>query len=200
MWQRCESEPDPAACFFGLPPTQRPNEGSQNDTLRWMVSSSYQVGPAFISRDQREGTGTTLQSGLTNHYTYMSGSLPMGDRLVTQVATPSRKVMMFDQFQRHFGKRVAYYAYEEARVPLLMADGSTGVRATSESNPGFYPNTPQQWLALRFSYVPRLWEYPTLAGLQSSQLTGHYQWTRGGLRGNDFGAPEVCTGQPDCAP
>jgi hypothetical protein len=198
VWQRCASEPNPQACFFALPPTQRP--GSNNESLRYMVSSSYQLGPAFFSEDQRQPGSNTLESALTTHYTYNVGHLPLGDRHVTQVAFPSRKVMMWDQYQRHFGARVAYYAYAEARVPVLMVDGSAGVRATSESNPGFYPNNPQHPSALRFNYAPRVWELPTLSGGATDLVTGYYQWTRGGLTGNDFGAPEVCTGQIGCAP
>jgi prepilin-type N-terminal cleavage/methylation domain-containing protein len=199
-WQRCESEPDPGACFLGLPLTQRPNEGSLNDGLRWMVSSSYQVGPAFISRDMGGGANRTLESALVTHYNFSTGNLPFGDRLMTQVAFPSRKVMMFDQFQRHFGGRIAYYAYPEARVALLLADGSAGVRGTSSSNTGFYPNQPAQDLPTRFNYQPRAWEPPTLSGAAVQLVTGYYQWTRGGLSGRDIGAREVCTGQPGCTP
>ncbi len=199
-WQRCASEPDPNQCFLTLPPGQRPTDGSSNDLLRWMVSTSYQIGPSFISRDMRGPVELTLQSALTNHYTYTINGSPLGNRLMSQVAFPSRKVMLWDQYQRHFGDRIAYYAYPEARVPLLMADGSAVVRATSESNLGFYPNIPANPNPLAFNYVPRPWEPPTLSGSSVQLMTGYYGWTRGGLAGRDFGAPEACTGQPGCTP
>lgn len=198
-WQQCLDAPNPSGCFLALPISRRPQEQSNNDTLRWMFSSSYQLGPAFISRDTREGSQTTVQSSLSNHYNYDVGSLPLGDRLMTQVVYPSRKAMLWDTYQRHFGRNL-YYAYPECRLPILQADGAALVRATSESNQGAYPNLPTNPAPIRFNYVPRPWEYPTRSGTASELVTGYYQWTRGGLRGRDFGDVEVCTGQPDCTP
>jgi hypothetical protein len=108
------------------------------------------------------------------------------------VAFPSQKAMVYEQFQRFFGSRVLYGAYEEARVPILFADGGVSVRATNDSNLGFFPNSPFNPGPLRFNYRPDLgYEPPALNGASAELVTGHYRWTRSGLHGRDFGGPEV---------
>ena len=63
---------------------------------------------------------------------------------------------------------------------------------------GFRPNQPTAPLATQFSYSPLWFEPPAIPN--GGIMFGRYRWTRGGLTGRDFGAPEVCTGQPGCTP
>jgi hypothetical protein len=49
-------------------------------------------------------------------------------------------------------------------------------------------------LFLRYSYVPRAWEFPTRTGAPSELVTGYFAWCRAGLRGQDFHGEEVDSG------
>jgi len=91
---------------------------------------------------------------------------------------------MFDPQARHASGEPVYYAADGAREPLLMLDGSGSVRAGDEANPGWTPDDPRKG---PFHWRP-WYDQPEMLGL--------YRWTRGGLRGVDYGGEELHTGQP----
>jgi prepilin-type N-terminal cleavage/methylation domain-containing protein len=185
-----------AAAFLALPPSQRPTDGTANELQRWPYSSSYYFIPAAYSNDKIQGSLTTVMSALTDHYHYNMGLAPLCRRTQDQVTFPGNKVLMYDGYARHAGKRILWHAYQETSQPLMFADASVRVEKTANSNPGFYPNAPTQALPLRYNYVPRAWEYPTRNGTASELVTGYFAWTRAGLRGEDFNGDEVHTGEP----
>jgi prepilin-type N-terminal cleavage/methylation domain-containing protein len=179
-------------------PVPLPSPGDPS-SRRWVYSSSYELGPAFWNRDQRVANQYVVeQASSHNTYTLPSPLFPLGDRLITQVAFPSQKAMVWEMHQRFFGARVAYFGYPEARVPVLTVDGSVLVRATNEANVGFRPNQPESTLNTVYSYLPASFEPPAISG--GGIITGRYRWTRAGLAGRDFGGPEACSGQPGCTP
>ena len=106
--------------------------------------------------------------------------------------------MLADSHARHFGKIALYYGYQDAKQPIGMYDGSVDVYQTAESNPGWNPYFQRNRARLRFTYIPDPWEPPARDGSYTTQdlVDGRYFWTRGGLRGVDFGAQEIDTGQP----
>ncbi len=85
---------------------------------------------------------------------------------------------------------MTWYLYEEARVPLLLVDGSVSVRRTSDSNHGWNPASPTNE-KIFILYGPSQEEPPTLSGAPSETVEGHYRWTRRGLKGVDFGGERV---------
>jgi hypothetical protein len=186
-WQR-----DPRN-FASLNPQSRPfSVGDGSQAARWPYSSSYEMPPAFYSPDQASGSVQTISQAST-HNTYIVPANPtMGTRVMSEVLYPSHKAMMYETVQRFFGPRQAYFAYEEARVPVLMADGSVGVRGTESCNRGFQPNTPTSPSPTSFNYQPDLgYEPATLSGAAQDVVFGHMRWTRRGLLGRDFGAAQV---------
>jgi prepilin-type N-terminal cleavage/methylation domain-containing protein len=108
-------------------------------------------------------------------------------RRFTEVAYTSGKAYMFDTFDRHYAEVPdTVYFQTGARQPILFFDGSVSVRASSDSNPGFRPRDPSN-------------PEPSLIKLSirsDESFPGYYRWTRGGLRGIDFGGDEIGTGQP----
>ncbi len=196
LWQqtiRGLKPTDAAAAFLALPDTQRPTEGSPNDAQRWPYSSSYQFITAAYSMDMRRGGMLTVQSSLDNHFSYRIDG-PLGRRNQDEIGFPSNKVLLFDSYGRHAGRRVLWHAYPEVTQPLLFADNSVRVEKTGEANKGFYPNIPTHDQPLRYMYAPRSWEYPTRNGAASELVVGYYAWCRGGLRGQDYGGEEINTG------
>lgn len=185
LWQA-----DPINIYPYLPPHQRPGGPASE---RWPYSSSYELPPAFYSQDASGPNGTTVSqdAGFSQH-TYWTGTLPLGGRRLSEIAFPSQKVMLYEDHQRHFGPRFVYFMYTEARVPLLLSDGSAALRRTADANRGFHPSNPTSLtMPTRVTYQPAIWEAPPLNGASEELVTAHYRFTRSGLRGRDFDGPEV---------
>lgn len=193
IWQKNPRDPDP-----------KPG-GSEGWTTNgsygkmWPYASSYQTVPASWAPDQRTSVPTVTQS-TNNHnlFTYAGDATTLGRRRASDVYFPSSKVQYFDYFSRHRGRLNLFYAYPEAIVSLLMFDGSVQLRMSQDANEGFQSNQPASPSPTYLQYQPRItpWESPTPTGNPFDTLKGWYRWTRGGLRGVDFGTKEVNTGQP----
>ena len=100
-----------------------------------------------------------------------------------------------DSEGRHSGRVDRYYAHEDAKVVLHMFDGSAAFRSTTDANIGWNPNSPKSTRSTVYSYIPRPWEAPNIVPGTSEPVKGYYRWTRGGLKGTDFEANEINTGQ-----
>lgn len=155
--------------------------------------SSYELSPAHWSPDARllNPTINTIAQGATHNVYTVPPATPLGQRRLDEVRFPAHKAMMFDRYQRHLGPQVAFYAYEVARVPVLAADGAAALRSSADVNHGFRPNSPTSSFATTFNYAPTAAEPGTLSGAAQEQVIGRMRWTRSGLRGRDFGGPEV---------
>jgi prepilin-type N-terminal cleavage/methylation domain-containing protein len=153
-------------------------------------SSSYEMPPATYDRSE---VGFRLQQAPFSHY-YYRVSMPQtkfGQSRFDEVAFPSGKVQLHDTHQRH-AKKQLFFAHPEASQPLLFFDGSVVDRKTRDANLGWSPNAPTIGPMI-VRYVPFRWEPPTSNGAAFEDWPGRYRWTRGGLKGIDFGAGEVTT-------
>jgi prepilin-type N-terminal cleavage/methylation domain-containing protein len=183
------------AAFLALPDTLRPpTDGDQNSVQRWPYSCSYMYITSAYSSDWARAGRTTVQLATQDHYHYDIGNGPLGRRSQDEIMFTSNKVLMYDAFARHSGKRTLWYAYPNVTQPLLFADASVRVEKTGDANVGFRPNQPTSDLPLRYPYRPRRWEPPTRNGSQAELVNGFYAWCRGGLRGQDFSGEEINTG------
>ena len=172
---------------------------------RSRFQTSFDVVPAIFSADQTTGSVDTIeqfQAIGTGRGAYLNVRLPnaLGSpflrlRRYSEVAFPSAKVHAYDTHQRHFGRPWIYYAIPDARVPVLMFDGSVSMRLTKDANEGFQPNNPRSPEPTQFRYVPFGPDGDAL-NADGDEVIGYYKWTRGGLRGIDFGGSEISTGQP----
>ncbi len=167
-------------------------------SARFSYSSSYEIGPAFISPDAQvstpDGPIPTVAQDPTGHRFYQVGSARtrLGTRRMTEVAFPAEKAMLYEQVQRSYSQRQVYFMYDEARVPVMLADGSAGIRSMATANLGYFPNSPLSPLPARVNYAPELSvEPPTLNGAAQQFVLGRIRWTRSGLRGRDFAGPEI---------
>jgi prepilin-type N-terminal cleavage/methylation domain-containing protein len=159
---------------------------------RWPFGSSYQMPPCTFGPDG--GPNAITQGG--SHRTYDIGNPQgiLGKRTLGDVAFPSSKVQMFDGHSRHTGKRNFYFAYRDAKQPLLMFDQSVNTRRTADGNRGYNPRTPTVRLGMIINYDPSAppsnFESPVVAGNDpwgsENYAGGFYQWTMAGLKGIDF--------------
>lgn len=153
---------------------------------------TYQFVPSSWSNERvrsplRQGSG---YAGAHLLYGYSPMDTVLGNRKLSDVSFPAQKVWVFDLFDRHYSRRTIWHAYPMARQPLLLFDGSVQVRLTRDSNPGWNPVLPNAGPTTYF-YQPHPHEPRTLSGAAADLVTGHFRWTRGGLRGVDFGGGEV---------
>ncbi len=165
----------------------------------WPYSSSYQLVPCAYSIDQISSNGAmrTIEQFPADQNLFWMGNAPLGTRHLTDVVFPSGKVEMFDMEQRHVTAQPLYHAYEETKQPLLFFDASVTIRMTADSNISGWPNSPQLDRAVMYRYNPNIlgFESPTRSGNTFDFVVGYYRWTRGGLKGIDYGGKEINNGQ-----
>ncbi|MBL8761356.1 MAG: prepilin-type N-terminal cleavage/methylation domain-containing protein [Phycisphaerae bacterium] len=179
------------------PNPPRPGPDPDYDKM-WPYSSTYQIVPQTWCADQGLGTGqTTYTQYPQDHNLFLVGTLGLAKRRASEVFYPSGKVLVFEFYARH-EKKPLFFAYPDAKVPLLFFDASVRTRVTGEANVGFRPNQPKSANPTIMDYNPQIlgFEPPTRSGANKESVIGYYRWTRGGLKGIDYGGSEINTGQP----
>ncbi len=162
----------------------------------WPYSSSYCIVTA--SFDRAPGDLTQLEDLL---YLYDPGKTRLGPTKLADVQFPSGKVLWYDVNQRHYGRQQEFVDYDDVRVPLSFFDGSVRIKVVGESNLGWNPFKQTSAECLYFKYKPDLkpsenmWRPPSRSDQGFDICPGRFAWTRGGLRGIDYGGGEINTGQ-----
>ena len=195
-WQAATRR-DPAE-FFQL--SERP-PGNSNNEKRWPYSSTYSFVPSFWSPDQSVSVNgvvvpTVSQAGFHYLWNVPGGQATtlLGNRRLSDVTFPSQKVMIYEMNDFHTIKnRALYHAYTNAKAELGFFDGSVRIIETKGGNRGFNPATPNSPNPTTYFYAPELaWEPQCRnRALTQESVQGYYRWTRGGLKGVDFGGGEV---------
>jgi len=165
---------------------------------RWPYSSSYQYVVASFDRSKL-GSRISQDGNPYNLYS-VPGDCMLGNMKFGENQFPSTKVMIYDSVQRHYAKRASYYAYDDVRTPLLFMDSSVRTMLLKDCNKGWKPNTPQGKNPSFIDYNapatgPNAF-MPAPRKTGSDTVPGYFAWTRGGMKGIDFGGSEVNTGQP----
>jgi hypothetical protein len=169
---------DPRGYDMGL---YTPNLGTGFTGYRHPYSSSFRIGLGFHDVSPQGGRAYPTS---TNSLLIPGGALIRQKQLAT-VAHPGQKVLMHDVVARHFGRPV-WHMDAQARVPVLMVDGSAAVRSFAEANLGANPNTNSASL---LSYQPSPIEPP--AGPGATSYHHGPLWTKRQLLGRDFGGSDV---------
>ncbi len=187
---------DPFAFDRGELQPQPTGEGSQ----RWPYGSTYETVYCAFSPDRSDNERGVTQAGSHRFY-YLTGNGPEGNfgrRRISEVTFPAQKVHQYDSQVRHFGKAQFYYAYSDARSPMLFFDASVRVILTGPpdpsgydvgANPGWDPSRPVTPFPMLIRYEPSTWESPIRGGTEFI-APGYQKWTRMGLRGVDVGGRE----------
>ncbi len=111
-----------------------------------------------------------------------------------EVAFPASKAAYFEEYDWKAPKPL-YWHYPQAVVNVAAFDGSVSARKTGDSNPGWDPNDATRPNPVCIRYQP--WDnglYPKPVGDPNAAFPQGYRWTRGGLRGLDWGGQEITTG------
>lgn len=184
-------------------PSQPDAMAGVGENKRFPYGSSYETVPAAFcqlqsfqikSRQHDVTTNRLRQFNSHNVYVQEPGAR-FGNMRMTDVAFPTSKVHMHDSQDRHYGSRDLFYGYPEARQPLLFFDASVRTMRSGDANKAWNPRVPTADDYL-IRYAPESWESPTKNGQITEDVQAYYRWTRGGLKGIDYGGAAVDTGQP----
>ncbi|MFN0133371.1 MAG: type II secretion system protein [Phycisphaerales bacterium] len=196
---------DPKGYDQGL---YQPNLGSSlaaSDLWRHPYGASYRVVTAFIDNSAQ---GSRVYQGTSSGNVFVPGTARFGKRKISDVSQPAMKVAMHDTFGRHFGKfdYRQWCGFDTSKQPLLFFDNSVVNRSSEKCNYGFDPNgnqmapvttpngnppTPPGSGYLPIPYAGSAIE-PT-GPTSAANGYGRFVFTRGGLRGVDFGGGDVRT-------
>ncbi len=164
----------------------------------WPFSSSYVTNTYVWANDKGPSvrpvaSDSTLVSGLGTAQIFWQN---FANRRYGEVAFPSSKAFFFEEYDWKPSKPL-YFAYPQARANVAAFDGSVSGRTTGEANPGWDPANPTTAGGFCMRYTPidqRL--YPPPVGDAEARYPQGFRWTRGGLKGVDWGGGEISTGQP----
>lgn len=182
---------DPLGYDQGL---YQPNLGTSipaSPNWRHPYGASYRVqistidnNPIGLRCEPSGQTGTVLVYNATNG--------GFGNRKLANVESPSNKVHMHDTFGRTCVKNLGplnYVEYSNCKQAYAFFDGSVRVKSNETGNPGANPNT---GAAVANAYTPSPIEPVATTGVPPAQ--GYIAWTKGGLKGNDFGGGNIRNG------
>ncbi|MEM1329606.1 MAG: prepilin-type N-terminal cleavage/methylation domain-containing protein [Planctomycetota bacterium] len=200
------------------------NLDAQNyEPLQWDAgtttpfSSSYQLTVAHYDAmqsitgetDIRVGGDSTKAKDLrvtptesTNTFNTQGSPLGYGGNKFSRISFPSSKVMLYDEFSRHFGNQAKYFAQDNSSVPNAFYDGSVRVTQSNDANPGWEAASGQILLnsagdAVRgVIYEGGPLDPPLATNIRERQGNRYrfnilYNYTASGLRGVDFGGEPV---------
>jgi len=150
------------------------------------LESSYETVAQTFSVDQSGGLLEPVSQDGSSPWSFDRPARYLSGRRLPSVVFPAGKAHMFDSIARHSGREELLFADPAASQPMLFFDASVRTEAVNDANPGFKPREPDS-------------PDPTLlvdgAGASRREYRGVFRYTRGGLRGIDFGASEIDTGQ-----
>ena len=160
---------------------------------RWAFASSYQVVPHAWIGDGDQNVYVPVSD--TPHLFRAVGEPVLGRRFMSEVAFPSKKVHMHEEFD-YEQNRLPYFAYDHARPEKLMFDGSINSQPSGEANDSvspedfdqYHPDDPSGFIPVWTQrYVP-LDTFPIpLGGFNDdTELNMRYRWTLYGLQGVDY--------------
>ncbi len=152
--------------------------------IRRKYESSYESAVVAGSVDVRKGSLFPVSQNNVSWQSFTRGNNYVTSRRLTEVVFPSSKVYMFDTYERHGSEREERLFFEPGTSqPMVFFDGSVSRRETNDANPGFWSKFPAN---------------PSASMIENDEgelFPAVFRFTRGGLRGIDFGGQEIGTGQ-----
>ncbi len=156
------------------------------DLWRWPFSSSFSLGPSHFANDSAPPSTVARSGSHHNSWVFPGGTGILARRQMTEVAHPSAKVMMHDDYDRYSGPNQQYFALPGARTLVNFYDGHAQSVLTRSANIGFNPNMPDSGAFPSYFYRPRKqWDPP---GSLDERVPIYFDQTRDGLQGVDFPA------------
>jgi prepilin-type N-terminal cleavage/methylation domain-containing protein len=170
-----------------------PNYGTGGGAnWRWPYSSSYWVTISCFDKNNRYFRAYPS----TYNSLFIPGGARFGGRKLSDIAYPSGKVQMYEQFGRHSQKAFDYrtfFGFDTAKCKVQMFDASVSQRASRDANLGCDPNTLIAPTAPWIPYAPGSPSLDPNPPGGNAYTHVYFQYTRSGLQGTDFSGTEVKT-------
>jgi prepilin-type N-terminal cleavage/methylation domain-containing protein len=172
-----------------------PNFGVGGQNWRWPYKSDYWITVAAF--DKNGPPNRAYPADYAHLYISTAPGVRYGNRKIYEVSYPSQKVFMYEQYGRHTTGKFDYrcfFGMNTAKPVVEMFDNSVAVRASKDANRGTAdPNGATSSTFCTTAYNSD-GSTPDPAAPNNSILTDvKYQYTRGGLKGIDFGGRELPT-------
>ncbi|MCW5766295.1 MAG: type II secretion system protein [Phycisphaeraceae bacterium] len=149
-------------------------------------SSSYQFSSSTYGPDRESPTGQSLEQGPHHGVFYLYNNPKLGGKKVADVAFPNQKVLVFDPYQRHFGKTEPYFTHPSCRTVAAFYDASVRVVPMSAVNHGGYRAAgPTGNRRAPITYDNGVGPIPWIDNSNVTQ-PGKFRWTLGGFKGVDI--------------
>ena len=168
------------------------NWAGDTTLYRSALGTSYEVTAAAWGGPD-SGSNAVSQDGQSfNLFLVPSGAFA-STHLLSEVAFPGQKALLFDRYQWYYGPRQGFFMYDEARVPVAAFDGSVQVRRGGNCNPGWKPSSPPvpSPTIVRYDATASTGLPLPLTNPSGDLVRGRLRFTRGALAGRDFDGPEV---------
>jgi prepilin-type N-terminal cleavage/methylation domain-containing protein len=175
-----------------------PNYGTgvNSENWRWPYRSNYWIPVSAFDGNKVGGRASAADY---NHLNVGSG-INFGNRSLSDVAYPGSKVFMFEQYGRHSRRTFDwrdFYGYDTASVNVQLFDNSVSLRKSKDANPGL-ANPNAGWGTVTAAAGNTVYNADGTTPDPIAPAAGpvpkvRFQYTRGGLKGVDFGGKEVLT-------
>ena len=192
LWQS-----DPKGAFRRDALKPQPN-GTEPLNWRYPYSSSYELTVSAYSPDNQSRDGGPYQVQQQSHATFFvnpsASRNVLGRRTIPEITFPASKVEFFEAGSRHGSKLQTHAFMSDAKCQHIFFDNSVRMMNSRDSTLNFQPNSPGLAEALQLTYEVSPWEpgYDRFAD-QNVLFNSRFRWTRGGLKGVDFGGGNIDT-------
>lgn len=171
-----------------------PNYGTGGINWRWPYRSNYWITAAAFDQNI---VGQRARPADYGHLFVTAGpTVKYGGRTMSEISFPGQKVFMYEQYGRHGSQKFDYRTYfglDSARVVVQLFDNSVSLRNAKDGNRGnANPNIPNG-AANTTAYNATGADPDPAAPNGSIPSYVRFQYTRGGLKGIDYGGKEVQT-------
>ena len=196
----CPEDPDQRR--WGLDPRgydqgkYQPNYGTGGNNWRWPYRSNYWI---TVGAFDKNTVGQRARPADYGHLFVSTGpTVKYGGRSLNEVAFPGNKVFLYEQYGRHTQQKFDYrtfFGLDTSRVVVQMFDNSVSLKNSKDANRGnANPNVPMGTVSTTAYNADGTTPDPR-APNGSILSYVRFQYTRGGLRGVDFGGKEITAGR-----
>lgn len=175
----------------------QPNYGTGGINWRWPYRSNYWI---TVGAFDKNVVGQRARPADYGHLFVTTGpTVKYGNRTMSEISFPGSKVFSYEQYGRHTNQAFDYRTYfglDTSKIVVQMFDNSVALRNSKDANRGnANPNVPMGTVSTTAYNADGTTPDPR-APNGSILSYVRFQYTRGGLKGIDFGGkePTVTTG------
>lgn len=171
-----------------------PNYGTGGINWRWPYRSNYWITAGAF--DKNPAALRARPADYAHLYVTTGPTVRYGNRTLNEIAFPNQKVFMYEQFGRHTQQKFdyrTYFGFDTSKVVVQMFDNSVALKESRLANRGNAdPRVPNSGLATT-AYNPDGTSPDPQPPNGAIASFVRFQYTRGGLKGVDFGGKEIIT-------